>query len=32
LERSLAFYTEAMEESELEQSQERGESSPIILP
>lgn len=32
LERSLTFYTKAMEESDPEQSRERGESSPIILP
>ncbi len=32
LERSLAFYTKAMEERDPEQSQERVESSPIILP
>ncbi len=32
LERSLTFYTKAMEERDTEQSRERGESSPIILP
>lgn len=32
LERSLAFYTKAMEERDPEQSKERDESSPIILP
>ncbi|MCJ7687500.1 MAG: hypothetical protein MUO68_24765, partial [Desulfobacteraceae bacterium] len=32
LERSLTFYTKAMEERDPEQSQERAESSPIILP
>jgi len=32
LERSLAFYTKAMEERDPEQSQEKDESSPIILP
>jgi len=32
LERSLTFYTKAMEERDPEQSQERVESSPIILP
>ena len=32
LERSLAFYTKAMEERDPEQSRERGESSPTILP
>jgi len=32
LERSLAFYTKAMEERNPEQSRERVESSPIILP
>lgn len=32
LERSLAFYTKAMEERDPEQVQEESESSPIILP
>ena len=32
LERSLTFYTKAMEERDPEQSQERSESSTIILP
>lgn len=32
LERSLTFYTKAMEERDPEQSRERCESSPIILP
>jgi len=32
LERSLTFYTKAMEERDPEQSREKGESSPIILP
>ena len=32
LERSLAFYTKAMEEGDPEQVQEGDESSPIILP
>ena len=32
LKRSLTFYTKAMEERDTEQSRERGESSPIILP
>ena len=32
LERSLAFYTKAMEGGDPEQNQERDESSPIILP
>ena len=32
LEHSLAFYTKAMEERDPEQSQEKIESSPIILP
>ena len=32
LERSLGFYTKAMEETVPEQNQDRDESSPIILP